>query len=131
MGRVPVLRPLTTPQPAPAPAREEELDWVKIAAGSTLIASGLLLLTGQRKAAVVEAASGTALAMLDQQDTLRALWKQVPGYVDQIQEMIGKVQGAVSDIAAKRESLRVALGKAAAAAEKQTAPADTAVQSPS
>ena len=124
MGRVPILRPLGSPQPAPAASREEELDWVKIAAGGTLIASGLLLLTGQRKASLVAAASGTALALLDQQDTLRQLWKQVPGYVEHVQEMIAKVQGAVGDIAAKRDSLREALIKSGAVpAEREDAPA--------
>lgn len=87
------------------------MDWVKIAAGSTLIAGGLLLLAGQRRAALAAAATGTTLAMLDQQEMLRAWWRQLPSYVDQVQDMIGQVQGTVDDFTAKRESLRQALTK--------------------
>lgn len=85
------------------------MDWVKIAASSTLIASGLLLLAGQRRAALAAAATGTTLAMLDQQEMLRSWWSQLPGYVEQVQDMIGQVQNTVEDFTAKRESLRQAL----------------------
>jgi hypothetical protein len=43
--------------------------WALYAAGGSLLAGGLLLLTGNRRAGLVTAASGTALALLDQQDT--------------------------------------------------------------
>ena len=47
--------------------RRESSDWVKIAACGSLITGGLMLLSGQKRAGLVLAASGTALAMLDQQ----------------------------------------------------------------
>ena len=108
MGSVPILQPIN--RSGESASQGDEVHWVTVAASSSLIASGLLLLAGQRRAALVAAASGTALALLEQQDTLRTLWKQVPGYVEQAQEMIGKVQDAVGDLASRRESLRSALG---------------------
>jgi uncharacterized protein YoxC len=49
--------------------------------------------------------------MIDQQDTLRAWWRQLPGYVDQIQHMLDDVQALVEDITGQRERLREVLGK--------------------
>jgi len=66
----------------------------------------MLLLAGQRRAGLVAAASGTALALLDQKETLRSWWNLLPGFIDDVQRVLGQVQGGVEDIAAKRETLR-------------------------
>jgi hypothetical protein len=60
---------------------------------------------------MVAAASGTALAMLDQQETLHSWWNALPGYIDQVQELLGQVQDTVNDIAVKREALRRVLAR--------------------
>ncbi len=83
-----------------AKSRTEAVDWIAWAAGGSLIAAGLLLLSGKRRAAMAAAAAGTSLAMLEQQDLLRSLWKQLPGYVDQVQQAISQVQNTVEDITA-------------------------------
>jgi hypothetical protein len=82
------------------------MDWVGFAAGGTLVTAGLLLLAGKQRAAMVAAASGTALALLDQQETLRSWWNALPAYIDQVQGVLGKVQDTVSEVAVKREALR-------------------------
>ncbi len=41
------------------------MNWIGFAAGGTLVAAGLLLLVGERRAGMVAAASGTALAMTE------------------------------------------------------------------
>ena len=87
------------------------VDWVRIAAASSLIAGGLLYIAGERRAGIAAAATGTALAVIDQQESLRAWWRQLPGYVDQIQHMLEDVQTLVEDITGKRERLREVLGK--------------------
>lgn len=89
----------------------DSIDWVRIAAASSLIAGGLLYIAGERRAGIAAAATGTALAMIDQQDVLRAWWRQLPGYVDQVQQMLDDVQTLVEDITGKRERLREVLGK--------------------
>lgn len=96
---------------APTRLQGDSTDWIKVAAGASLIAGGLLLLTGKRRAGMAAAATGTTLALLDQQDLLRTWWGQLPGYVDHIQNMIGQVQSTVEDFTAKRESLRQVLTK--------------------
>lgn len=84
-----------------ATSRTETVDWIALAAGGSLIAAGLLLLSGKRRAAMAAAAAGTSLAMLEQQDLLRSLWKQLPGYVDQVQQAISQVRNTVEDITAQ------------------------------
>jgi hypothetical protein len=93
-------------------AQTEEANWVGIAAGGALIAGGLLLLAGQRRAGTVAAASGTALALLDQQETLHRWWTSLPGYIGEIEQLMANVQGAVDDLAARRAKLLQILAKA-------------------
>jgi len=61
--------------------RSETNDWVRVAACGSLVAGGLLLLTGQKRAGLVLAASGTALALLEHEETLKRWWEALPGYV--------------------------------------------------
>lgn len=78
--------------------RSEALDWIAVAAGGSLIAAGFLMLFGKRRAAMAAAAAGTSLAMLEQQELLRSLWKQLPSYVDQVQSAINQVRSTVEEI---------------------------------
>ena len=89
----------------------DSLDWVKVAASGSLIAGGLLLLSGRKRAGLALAASGTALALLDHQDTVRHWWKAMPGYVDRAQYMLEQAQDVVENIAQKSESLRRAVSR--------------------
>lgn len=89
----------------------DSIDWVRIAAASSLIAGGLLYIAGERRAGIAAAATGTALAMIDQQEVLRSWWRQLPGYVDQVQHMLDDVQTLVEDITGKRDRLREVIGK--------------------
>jgi hypothetical protein len=87
------------------------MNWIGFAAGGTLVTAGLLLLAGERRAGMVAAASGTALAMLDQQQTLRSWWEALPTYIDQVQGVLVKVQDTVNEVAARREDLRRVLAR--------------------
>jgi hypothetical protein len=105
-----VVVPLSQPRkddesPLPAP-KEDSLNVTRIAAGAALIAGGVLFLTGSRRAGVLAATSGTALALLDQQSTVRSWWQKLPRYIDDVQRLLADVQGAVDDVAVKRERLR-------------------------
>lgn len=91
--------------------RRESFDWVKYAACGSLITGGLLLLTGQKRAGLVMAASGTALAMLDHEEKLRHLWEAMPGYVDRAQSMFEQVREVVEDITEKGHTLRRVLAR--------------------
>jgi hypothetical protein len=71
----------------------------------------MLLLSGNRRAGLVAAATGTTLAALDQQETLRSWWSTLPRYIDQVQGVLGQVQDTVNEVAVKREALRRALAR--------------------
>jgi hypothetical protein len=76
-----------------------------------LLAGGLLLLAGYRRAGLMTAASGTALALLDQQDTVRAWWDALPGYIDTTQNLLGKVESSVTELENQRARLAKVLSK--------------------
>lgn len=86
---------------APAPVH-----WVRVAAAGSLALGGVLLMAGKNRAGLVAAATGTALAMIDQPDTMKTWWSALPIYLEEIQSTLSRVQGAVEDIAAQREKLR-------------------------
>jgi hypothetical protein len=108
---VPLSQPVNECEITPGVVESETMNWVGFAAGGTLVASGLLLLAGERRAGMVAAAAGTTLALLDQQETLQSWWNALPGYIDQVQGVLGKVQNTVNDVAEKRETLRRVLSR--------------------
>jgi hypothetical protein len=91
--------------------RNANVNWVEVAACGSLITGGLLLLSGQKRAGLVMAASGTALAMLEHEDTLRRWWEALPGYVERAQYMFEHVQDVADKLAEKGESLRRVLSR--------------------
>jgi len=102
---VPLQRPENEPRKTPDAAQDGSMNWVGYAAGGAMVAAGLLLLTGQRRAGMVAAASGTALALLDQQELLKKWFESLPGYIDEVQGVLGRVQETVDDLASRRETL--------------------------
>ncbi len=73
-------------------------NWVNLAAGGTLLAGGLLLLTGQRRAGIVMAVAGSALTLLGEQEIVRDWWEQIPDLLDHVQNMIGRVQSSMEEL---------------------------------
>jgi len=104
-----VVVPLTQPEKEPKAARRisvpEGTNWARIAASGSLLAGGILLLTGNKKAGLVTAASGTALALLDQQETVKEWWGALPGYIDRVQDLLGRVEASVSELEGQRVRL--------------------------
>ena len=89
----------------------ESTNWARIAAGGGLLAGGLLLLTGHRRAGLLSAASGTALALLDQQEVVRAWWDALPVYIEKVQQVVVQVEEAVNEVASQRQRLHQILTK--------------------
>ena len=108
---VPLSKPENDVEMTPGAEKSEPMNWIGFAAGGTLVAAGLLLLVGERRAGMVAAASGTALALLDQQETLISWWNVLPEYIDQLQRMLDQVQNTINDVEVKREALRRVLAR--------------------
>jgi hypothetical protein len=75
------------------------------------VAGGALLLSGKRRSGLFVAATGTALALMDQQDLLLKWWAVLPQYIDNIQELLNQAEGAVEEFSAQREKLGQVLGR--------------------
>jgi hypothetical protein len=84
---------------------------VGVAASLSLIAGGLLLLGGKRKAGTAVAASGAALALLDQKELVQEWWERVPGYIDDAQKLADQVENVVENVATRRDTLRRILAR--------------------
>ncbi|MGD0911976.1 MAG: hypothetical protein ABR928_08775 [Terracidiphilus sp.] len=111
---VPLSKSVNDPELVPATSESECAacdDWLLYTAAGTLLASGVLLVTGNRKAGLAAAAAGAALAMLDQQETVKAVWDALPEYLGEIQGVLARVQGTIEEITAQGARLRAALGK--------------------
>jgi hypothetical protein len=89
----------------------ESADWIRFAACGSLVVGGILLLTGKKRAGLVAAASGTALAMLDHEESISRWWSALPRYIGQARSVIDHVQEAVDKISDKSQSVRRVLGR--------------------
>jgi hypothetical protein len=90
---------------------DKNADWIRFAAAGALAASGVLMVSGKRKAGLVTALSGTALVMIDQQDAVREWWNKLPGFLQELHEMLGRAQDSVEDLSTQGKRLRSVLGK--------------------
>jgi hypothetical protein len=111
MAVVPLSKPVNETPAQLELVENDHMNWVAFTAGGSLVTAGLLLLAGKQKAGMVVAATGTALALLDQQETLHTWWDELPTYIDQVQKVLGKVQDTVNEVAVKREALRRVLAQ--------------------
>ena len=114
-----VVVPLSKPAGGPGNSSEDAArvpligpgEWLRFAAATTLVAGSVLLLNGKKKAGLITAAAGTAVAMIDQQETMRTWWDALPGYIDATQRLLGRAQSAMEDLAVQREKLRKVLAR--------------------
>ena len=83
----------------------EATSWARYAAAGSLLAGGILLITGNRRAGMVTAAAGAALALLDQQETVKEWWNALPDYIESVQNVLGEVEETVAEVALQRERL--------------------------
>ncbi|MGA7339068.1 MAG: hypothetical protein WBE72_15800 [Terracidiphilus sp.] len=108
---VPLSKSANGPDRAPGACGFDSLDWLSIAAAGTLAAGGALMVCGKPRAGLVTAASGTVLAMLDQQETVRTWWNALPAFVAELQGLLSRVQTALDDVTSQSEKLHKVLAK--------------------
>ena len=83
-----------------------EKEWMGAAVGGTLLLGSVLLLSGKRRAGLLVTAAGTALALLEEQETVRAWWKVLPQYIDSAQRLLNQAQTTIEDLSEKRDRIR-------------------------
>src|ERR1700727_200503 len=95
---VPLAKPQENAIQAKTTQNRDDVRWLRYAATGTLAASGALLVSGYRRAGLLTAASGAALAMLDQQEAVLEWWNMLPGFLEELHSTLGKAQNAVADL---------------------------------
>ena len=88
-------------------------EWVRYGAAGSLLAGGILLLTGQRRAALLASVAGAALAMVEEKELVMECWEALPDYLNSAQRMVDVAQQTIDDIAAKRDKILSIIGKSA------------------
>jgi hypothetical protein len=83
----------------------EKQDWITLLAAGSLLAGGVLLVSGHKRSGLVVAAAGTALAMIEEKEAIQLLWKKVPGYVKDAQSFLDKAEGYMNELSAEGEKL--------------------------
>lgn len=81
------------------PSSVSSAPWTRSLAAGTLLASAVLLVLGKRKAALAVAAAGGAVALIEDPDSVRKFWNEVPSYVQAGQKMLGRFEGLIEQIA--------------------------------
>ena len=87
-------------------SQSHEREWMGAAVGGTLLLGSVLLLSGKRRAGLLVTAAGTALALLEEQETVRAWWNVLPQYIDNAQRLLNQAQTTIEDLSEKRDRLR-------------------------
>ena len=81
-------------------------DWTSIVAAGTLVTGGVLLAVGHRRAGLAVAATGAALAMIEEREALEKMWKELPGYLREAQTLLDKVEGYLNEAVAQGNKLQ-------------------------
>jgi len=72
-------------------------DWTQLLAAGTVIAGGALMIAGHKKAGLVVAAAGTAMALLEEPAVVEKWWHSLPEYLAEAQVFLDKVEGYLNE----------------------------------
>jgi hypothetical protein len=84
---------------------------LRIMAVVALSASIGLLLAGRRRAGVAVAAVGTALALMEDPDTLSRWWCELPSFIGKSQQVLDRVEQVVENFSESGTQLRNLVAK--------------------
>jgi hypothetical protein len=104
-SEVPAAGSASLPAPAPSP-QSASADWTHYVAAGTLLAGGVLIATGRRRAGVAVAAAGTAMALLEEQETVKTWWKNLPGYLNDAQHFLDKIEGYLKEASVQGQRIQ-------------------------
>src|SRR5277367_6384322 len=97
---------------AKLPSNINSVPWTRSVAAGTLLTSAILLILGKRKAAIAVAAAGGAVALIEDPDSVRRFWNEVPDYVKAGQRLLARVEGLVEQAGEQGERLKDLLRRA-------------------
>ena len=80
--------------------------WTRGLAAGSLITGAVLLASGRRKAGLVVTVAGTIAALLEDSDSLRHGWEQLPSYIKQGQQMLQRFESFVEELSVQGDRIR-------------------------
>ncbi len=92
-------------------SNDSPVNWLRVTSAATLVTGGALMLAGKHRVGLVAAVTGTSLALIDQQDSMKKWWSLLPGYIAQVQGVLNQVEEAVEEFAKQREKIGNVLGR--------------------
>jgi len=108
---VPLPNPANNTPAEGTASRPESHDWVRYAAVGSLVAGGVLLLSGQRRAGLLATMTGAALTMLDQQEVVEAWWQAMPGLIDDASRMLHQAEGLIDSFETQKAKIHALVKK--------------------
>lgn len=86
--------------------------WSRSLAVSVLITGAVLLIRGRRKAGLATAVAGAAIALLEEPQEVKAVWKKIPVYIDSGKRFLVRLEGFIEEFSNQGDRLKGLLGKA-------------------
>jgi hypothetical protein len=83
-----------------------EPNWARIFSAGALIGGAVLLVTGNRKAGIALTAVGATAMLLEDKESTLQIWNSIPAYIESSQQVLGRVEKFVEDIAEQGERVR-------------------------
>jgi hypothetical protein len=91
--------------PAPVP-QSTSSEWTHYVAAGALVLGGALMVTGNKRAGMAVAAAGTALALFEEQEAIKSWWKDLPGYLNDAQDFLDKIEGYLEEATVQGQRLQ-------------------------
>jgi hypothetical protein len=85
---------------------ESNQKWTHLLAAGSLVTGGVLIAAGHRRAGLTLAASGAAIAAIEEREAIETLWKNLPGFLRDAQGMLDRLEGYLSEAAAQGHKLQ-------------------------
>ena len=85
---------------------ENEFTWLRAVAAGSLVTGAVLLLTGRRKAALTVSGLGAAVILAEDPGAMKDLWHNVPDYLQDGHELLGRLEGVLDGISEQSTRVR-------------------------
>ena len=108
MGAVPISRTGVSTQlqhlgPV-GPAKAD--DWSHLVAAGTVLVGGALMVAGHKRAGLAVTVAGTAIALFEEQGSVKEWWKNLPGYLNDAQRFLDKVEDYLEEASVQGQRIR-------------------------
>jgi hypothetical protein len=87
-------------------------NWVRTVAAGSMVTGAILLASGKRKAGLTVAAAGTIFALIEDPEGVKAVWNNIPDYLDSGHSLLARFEKFVGELSSQGEKLRVMVEKA-------------------